>query len=216
MIDASLLIAAASLIISLLTFYRVEMRGPKISVTAPLANRQSDLTTNCVWTGAFPRPHVIMVRLLIVNEGPRSGLLESIIFSEPHFLPHRPRILRATVSGLGDPELKGELRPPVVVRDGDISVVTPIIEITTSSTEPDQRDQLAHDLLELTGVRLSYRYTSWRRSILGRLRTVETRGHVDIGLADVRNAALRAFTQHPFSESALAILSGPVEVQGST
>jgi hypothetical protein len=210
MIDwPALLISSASLVISLLTFYRVEMRGPHITVTSPLENRQKYLADRGTWSGGFPTPQVIEVRLLIANDGPRAGLLESFNVDAVEFLPHQPRIMRAASSVLLQSRRGFVL--PLVVRDGEIVPAMVDLEITTANTNPGHQEQLAHDLRELTRLRVGYSYTSWRRRWLGRLRAVRERRHVDIDLADLQAAARKVFAERPDYRRALDILDGRAE-----
>jgi hypothetical protein len=205
----ALLIAASSLLIALLTFYRVELRGPSISVRPPLANQKQYRPHRGTWTGGFPSPQVMDVQLLIINEGARAGVLESFTVKRLEFMPHQPRILRAEATQLWHPGPRKGLAVelPAAVRDGDI--IPAYINVSVSAWPPPPEahlDQVAHDLRELTGIRVHYTYSSWRRRMFGGSQVVETRAQVDVGLEELRAAALKVFGERDEYKSALDIL----------
>jgi hypothetical protein len=204
---ASLILSSASLVIALLTFYRVEMRGPDISVVAPLDPRQRARPAHGTWPGGLPQPHTVACRLLFVNEGPRAGLVEALRFEPVAFLPHPPRILRASLSQLHDGQGRAVVMP-VVIRDGEVEPKSVTLEFGVSTTQAGALMDLDHDLRELTAARITYSYTTWRRTFLGRLQLCHRRGHVEIDLALVRDQARSIWAASADYRDALAVIDG--------
>jgi hypothetical protein len=83
-----------------------------------------------------------------------------------------------------------------------------VLEIEAPDRKPSTLEQLAYDLCELTGLRLPYSHTSWRRGVLGfgGLRAVRVHRHVDIDFTELRAQASKAWVGRGDYMTSLQIL----------
>jgi hypothetical protein len=197
--SAALWISAASLAISIVTFYLLAIRGPDVTIHQLTGARYNKELSSWLADGSFRA--VIECRLLIANEGRRAGVLHTLAFGTPTFEPHSPRILSADAHGPhGDDG--NEIRAPLVVQDGALLSAVVSIELAVSDRDNDYQHRCANDLRELKSVSVPFIYSFGRH---GSLR--QRRGSASAPLEEVRAAALENWKGMPSAKLGYRILA---------
>ncbi len=199
-----MVLSAASLTVSWLAFYRVQMRGPRIILRPPVT-RATELQTA---TNNLLPSFQVQFRLLIVNEGPRAGVLEAFA-DEPLIyrwigprVPSRYQLIM--LGGLGDE--RGGIQYPVPVNDGEIKRAWFHLHYGPLTTHVSL-NQVAKDLRGLDAVAVEFPYlVSTKRGVRQRWGVVRW----DF-VAAKEQIASQWFDQRravPEAERAVAILRG--------
>lgn len=197
--SAALWISVASLAISIITFYLLEIRGPDITIheLEREARYKKDLST---WIADGSFRAVIECRLLVANEGRKAGVVQKLVFGVPTFAPHQPRALRALAHPPHD-ENGNEIRAPFVLQDGALLSAVVAIDLVVDR-DRDFQQRCAYDLRELDSVSVPFIYAFTSH---GSLR--QRRGLATVPLEEVRRAVLESWRDMPDARTGFRILS---------
>jgi hypothetical protein len=197
---AALLLSAASLSLSALTFYLMEVRGPDITITQQLEIGARYSANRSVWIKDGSFKAVVECRLLIANQGRRPGILETFTLGAPSFSPQNPKLLTAhAIRPHG--EDGNEIRPPIILRDGAMLSAVVAVELSPGDKNGDFVQRSAHDLRELHSVVLPFRYAYASRGVV-----LRKYGSASLPLAAVRDAAHTNWREMPDAQAGYRIL----------